>query len=205
MQVPDLHALREGDSDAWEQASGWLWPIAFGAAHRRLELTYAEETEDVAITSLEELPAKLASVKSIEDLPRLVSTIADRRAISRWRELTAQKRGEGKVQSLDAPLSGGEPAPEPASPAPDLSALDLDELRRLLAALAEGLKPDHKAALQDFFLEGLSYEEISRKRGRATGSIGVYIQRGLAAIRQQRVNRPHLLKEAAAFLRLLLW
>ena len=205
MHVPDLDALRVDSPDAWENAFGWLWPIAFGAAHSRLELTYPGEAEDVAITSLEELPAKLARVKSIEDLPRLVKTIADRRAISRWRELTARKRGEGKVQSLDAALNGGEPAPEPASPAPDLSALDLDELSRLLAALAEGLKSDHKAALDDFFLEGLSYEEISRKRCWPVGTIGVYIQRGLAAMRQERKEHPNLLKEAAVFLRLLFW
>ena len=205
MQVPDLHALRKGSPDAWENAFEWLWPIALGAALSRLELTYPAEAEDVAITSMEELPAKLASVKSAEDLPRLVKTIAERCAISRWRELTAQKRGDGKVQSLDAALNGGEPAPEPASPAPDLSTLDLDELSRLLAALAEGLKPDHKAALDDFFLKGLSYEEISRKRGWPIGTIGVYIQRGLAAMRQERKEHPNLLKEAADYLRLLLW
>jgi len=170
-----------------------------------LELTYPAEAEDVAIISMEELPAKLASVKSIEDLPRLVKTIAERRAISRWRKLTAEKRGRGEVGSLDGALNGGEPAPEPASPAPDLSTLDLDELSRLLAALAVGLKPDHKAALDDFFLKGLSYEEISRKRGWPIGTIGVYILRGLAAMRQERKEHPNLLKEAADYLRLLLW
>jgi DNA-directed RNA polymerase specialized sigma24 family protein len=183
----------------------WLWPIALGAAHSRLALTYPEEAEDVAITSLEQLPAKLASVKSAEDLSRLVRTIAKRRAVSRWRELTAEKRGGGPVPPPDPPPNGGKPAPEPVSPAPSLSALDLDELSRLLAALAEGLRPDHKAALDDFFLDGLSYEEISRKRGWPIGTIGTYIQRGLAAMRQPREKHSKLLKEAAAFLRLLLW
>jgi DNA-directed RNA polymerase specialized sigma24 family protein len=205
VNAPDLAALKAGDEDAWEGAFASLWPVVFAAARARLAATYPGEVEEVAIESLQALAQEVRKAKSAADLPWLARTIADRQAISRWRELTARKRGEGKVQSLDAPLNGGEPVPELASPAPDLSALDLDELTRLLAALAEGLKPDHKAALGDFFLDGLSYEEISRKRGWATGSVGVYIQRGLAAMRQQRVNRPHLLKEAAAFLRLLLW
>ena len=205
MNAPELAALKAGDKDAWERAFASLWPVVFAAAHARLAATYPGEVEEVAIESLQALAQQVRKAKSAADLRWLAKTIAERHAISRWRELTAQKRGEGKVQSLDAPLNGGEPAPEPASPAPDLSALDLDELSRLLAALAEGLKPDHKAALHDFFLEGLSYEEISRKRGWATGSIGVYIQRGLAAMRQQRKKHPSLLKEAATFLRLLFW
>jgi DNA-directed RNA polymerase specialized sigma24 family protein len=205
MDALDLAALKAGDEDAWERAFAALWPVVFAAAHARLAATYPGEVEEVAIESLEALTQKVRKAKSATDLHWLAKTIAERHAISRWRELTAGKRGEGKVQSLDAPLNGGDPAPEPASPAPDLSALDLDDLSRLLAVLAEGLKPDHKTALHDFFLDGLSYKEISLKRGWASGSIGVYIQRGLAAMREQRVNRMHLLKEAATFLRLLLW
>jgi DNA-directed RNA polymerase specialized sigma24 family protein len=38
--------------------------------------------------------------------------------------------------------------------------------------------------LSDFFLGGLSYEEIAKKRGVAVGSVGVYLKRGLEAMRR---------------------
>jgi DNA-directed RNA polymerase specialized sigma24 family protein len=38
--------------------------------------------------------------------------------------------------------------------------------------------------LSDFFLHDLRYEEIAQKRGIATGSVGVYLKRGLEALRR---------------------
>jgi DNA-directed RNA polymerase specialized sigma24 family protein len=38
--------------------------------------------------------------------------------------------------------------------------------------------------LSDFFLRGLRYEEIANKRGVAVGSVGVYLKRGLKAMRR---------------------
>ena len=38
--------------------------------------------------------------------------------------------------------------------------------------------------LSDFFLHGLRYEEIARSRGVAVGSVGVYLKRGLEAMRR---------------------
>ena len=200
-----MDGLRAGDAEAWDALFDWLWPVALAVAHARLGATFPEEIEDVAIEALEETAAKASQVKSVEEFPKLARSIAENRAVSRWRRLTAQKRGAGRVESLDAPRMDGNHYPEPQSATPRLDTMDLKELRELLTTLQADLKPEFKAVLNDFFLDGLSYEEISRKRGWPTGSIGVYIQRGLAAMRQQRVNRPHLLKEAAAFLRLLLW
>lgn len=207
MKAPELAALIAGDEEAWEEAFAALWPVALATAHARLEATCPTEIEEVAIEALETLVEKVKAggARHADDLPRLAKTIADRQAISKWRELTAQKRGAGKTDSLNAPLYDGEPPPEPPAPTPGLTTLDLAELHRLLDALQEDLNPDHKTALHDFFLDGLSYEEISRKRGWPVGTVGVYIQRGLAAIRAQREKNPGLLKEAAAFLRLLLW
>jgi RNA polymerase sigma factor (sigma-70 family) len=201
----DLDALRAGDPEAWDALFAWLWPVALGAAHARLGATFPEEIEDVAIEALEGIAAKASQVKNVEEFPKLARSIAGNLAVSRWRSLTAEKRGAGRVESLNAPQMDGNHHLEPQSVAPRLDTMDLKELRELLAALQTDLKPEFKVALDDFFLEGLSYEEISRKRGWATGSIGVYIQRGLAAMRQERKKHPNLLKEAAAFLRLLLW
>jgi DNA-directed RNA polymerase specialized sigma24 family protein len=179
--------------------------VVLGAAHARLGATFPEEIEDVAIEALEEIAAKVSQVKAVEEFPKLARSIAGNLAVSRWRSLTAQKRGAGKGESLDDPRMDGNHHLEPRSVTPRLDTMDLKELRELLAALQTDLKPEFKAALDDFFLEGLSYEEISQKRGWPIGTTGVYIQRGLAAMRQQRKKHSKLLKEAAAFLRLLFW
>ncbi|MEI6394212.1 MAG: RNA polymerase sigma factor [Verrucomicrobiota bacterium] len=201
----DLDALRSGDPEAWDALFDSLWPVALAAAHARLGTTFPEEIEDVTIEALEEIAAKMSQVKTIEEFPKLARSIAGNLAVSRWRSLTAKKRGAGQGESMDASPFGGNHPPEPQSVTPRLDTLDLKELRKLLAALQTDLKPGFKAALDDFFLEGLSYEEISRKRGWPIGTIGVYIQRGLAAMRQERKRYPNLLKEAAEYLRLLLW
>ena len=54
---------------------------------------------------------------------------------------------------------------------------------RLQTSLAE-LKPPQGEILSDFFLHGLRYEEIAQKRGVATGSVGVYLKRGLETLRK---------------------
>jgi RNA polymerase sigma factor (sigma-70 family) len=54
---------------------------------------------------------------------------------------------------------------------------------RLRRSLAE-LKPPQGEILSDFFLHGLRYEEIAQKRGVATGSVGVYLKRGLETLRK---------------------
>jgi DNA-directed RNA polymerase specialized sigma24 family protein len=179
--------------------------VALAAAHSRLGATFPEEIEDVAIEALEGIAAKAFQVKTVEEFPKLARSIAGNQAVSRWRSLTAQKRGAGRVEFPDAPGMDGNHHLEPQSATPRLDTMDLKELRELLAALQTDLKPEFKAALDDFFMDGLSYEEISRKRGWPIGTIGVYIQRGLAAMRQQREKNPSLLKEAATFLRLLFW
>jgi len=47
----------------------------------------------------------------------------------------------------------------------------------------------------------LNYEEIARKHGLAIGSVGVYLKRGLEAIRKLGARHPKLMKELEAFLR----
>jgi DNA-directed RNA polymerase specialized sigma24 family protein len=55
--------------------------------------------------------------------------------------------------------------------------------------------------ISDFFLHRLSYEELAAKHGLAVGSVGVYLKRGLDALRQAAGRQPELLKELEAYLR----
>jgi RNA polymerase sigma factor (sigma-70 family) len=184
MNPPDLRTLQAGDADAWDEAFRWLWPTVFAVAQLKLQPYFPNEVEDVAIEALEELVEKVREVKSVEELKPLAASIAHHRAVSLLRERFAKKRGEGKTESLAAPTdNGNNPHDAPAGDSP-LAALEQRELaQRLSQALAE-LKPPVGEVVSDFFLHGLRYEEIAKKRGVAIGSVGVYLKRGLEAMRR---------------------
>ena len=184
MNLPDLKSLQQGDGAAWDEAFGWLWPTVFAVALLKLQPYLSNEVEDVAIESLEEMVEKVRAVKSSEELKPLAASIAHHRAVSLLRERFAKKRSEGKTESLDAPTDDeGHPHDPPSNDSP-LADLEQKELaQRLGQSLAE-LKPPLGEILSDFFLHGLRYEEIAKKRGVAVGSVGVYLKRGLEVMRR---------------------
>src|SRR5438876_386718 len=184
MNLPNLPALQTGDADAWNAAFDWLWPTVFAVAQLKLQPYFPSEMEDVAIEALEELVEKVRAVKSAEELKPLAASIAHHRAVSLLRERFAKKRGEGKTESLDAPTDdGGNPHDPPSNDSPLVDLEQRELAQRLGKSLAE-LKPPLGEILSDFFLHGLRYEEIARKRGVAVGSVGVYLKRGLEAMRR---------------------
>jgi RNA polymerase sigma factor (sigma-70 family) len=184
MSMPNLKALQSGVADAWDEAFRWLWPTVFAVAQLKLQPYFPNEIEDVAIESLEEMVEKVRAVKSSEELKPLAASIAHHRAVSLLRERFAKKRGEGKTESLDAPADeGGNPHDPPSNDSP-LAELEQRELAQRLGKSLTELKPPLGEILSDFFLHGLRYEEIAKKRGVAVGSVGVYLKRGLEAMRR---------------------
>jgi RNA polymerase sigma factor (sigma-70 family) len=184
MNPPDLRALQRGDAAAWDEAFEWLWPTVFAVAKLKLQPFLPDEIEDVAIESLEALVEKVREVKTVEELKPLAASIAHHRAVSLLRERFAKKRGEGKTESLDAATEEGEPKHNPVSNDSPLDALTEKELAGRLRESLSALKPPLGEVLSDFFLHELRYEEIAAKRGIAIGSVGVYLKRGLEAMRR---------------------
>jgi len=184
VSLPDLDALRTGDASAWDEAFAWLWPTVFTVAKLKLQPYLPNEVEDVAIESIEQLVEKVPGVKSVEDLKPLAASIAHHRAVSLLRERFAKKRGEGKTDSLDAPPDGGVSQNEPTTSDSPLEDLEQVELAQQLSKSLAELKKPMGEILSDFFLHGLRYEEIADKRGVAVGSVGVYLKRGLEAMRR---------------------
>jgi RNA polymerase sigma factor (sigma-70 family) len=181
---PDLRALQSGNETAWDEAFDWLWPTVFAVAQSKLQPFLPNEAEDLAIEALEELVDKVHDVKSVEELKPLAASISHHRAVSRLRERFAQKRGAGKIESLDAPEDDTGHKNEPVFEGSPFAELEHKELaERLRRTLAE-LKPPQGEVLSDFFINGLRYEEIAQKRGVATGSVGVYMKRGLDTLRK---------------------
>ncbi len=201
MSLPNLQLLQAGEADAWDAAFDWLWPTAFAVAQLKLAAFFPGEVEDVAIETLEELVEKVREIETVKELKPLAASIAHHRAVSLLRERFAQKRGAGKTESLDATTDEGEAKHDPASEQSPLAELNQAELADVLGELQRDLKPEFRAVLNDFFLRGLSYEEIARRHGLAVGTVGVYLKRGLEAIRKAGERHPELLKELEAFLR----
>lgn len=178
VNLPDLCALKTGDAIAWDEAFSWLWPAVFAVAKLKLQPYFPNEVEDVAIESIEQLVEKVRGLKSAEELKPLAASIAHHRAVSLLRERFAKKRGEGKTDSLDAQSDERTTQDEPMSRDSPLANLEQMELaQRLGKSLAE-LKPPMGEMLSDFFLDGLRYEEIAKKRGVPVGGVGVYLKRG---------------------------
>ena len=201
MPAPNLEALKRGDADAWDEAFDWLWPAAFAVAKLKLQPFFPEDVEDVAIETLEELVDAVRQVRKVEELKSLAASIAHNRAVSRLRERFAAKRGHGRTESLEALQGAEQNDVGPAVTDSPLSDLEQVELASLLGEIQMELKPEHREILSDFFLNGLTYEQIASKHGVAVGSVGVYLKRGLEAIRKQGLRHPRLLKELEEFLR----
>ena len=180
----NLRALQAGDADAWDEVFRWLWPVAFAVAQLRLQPYFPSEAEDVAIEALEELVPKVREVKAVEELRLLAASIAHHRAVNLLRERFAKKRGEGRTQSLEAvPKAAVMDCPDSTANSP-LASLQEKEMTERLSRTLSKLKPPQGAVLKDFFLDGLSYEEIARKHAIPIGSVGVYLKRGLETLRR---------------------
>ena len=121
--------------------------------------------------------------------------------MSRLRERFAAKRGAGLTESLEARADGDGENFEPVAGNSPLAELEQMDLARLLRELQAELKPEHRAILCDFFLNELSYEQIASIHQLAVGSVGVYLKRGLEAMRTQGARSPKLLKDLEAYLR----
>lgn len=196
-----MRALQQGDPNGWDETFRWLWPTAFAVAQLKLQPYLPEDIEDVAIEALEELVEKVHQVGKVEELKPLIASIAHNLAVSRLRERFAEKRGVAVTESLEARQEAGEGDSGPASRDSPLAELAQTELAGLLGELQTQLKPEHRTILNDFFIRGLSYEQIAAKHSVAVGSVGVYLKRGLEAMRKQGARHPKLLKELEGFLR----
>jgi RNA polymerase sigma-70 factor (ECF subfamily) len=149
-----------------------------------LERYLANAVEDIAIEALEELVPKVEGLRSADELKRLVASIAHNRAVSLLRQHFAARRGGGNVESLDAVQEASGDLPEAIAPDSPLAALEKDELAKRLNKAMAALKPPLGELVADSFIRKLSHKEIADKHGLAVGSVGVYVKRGLEALRR---------------------
>lgn len=187
--------LSSGDPDLWNAVFDLLYPVAFQSARVILSGKFESECEDVAMETLAEILNQAVHVDSAQGLKPLTAAIARNKSKDLLRRKLTGKRGGNNLESLDLMIeSSGERAV--ALPQADfLDALTIGEVRDLLVELTSELKQEYRLILKDHFFDQLSHSEIAQKRKIAVGSVGKYLQRGIACLRDIVARRPKLQNE----------
>jgi RNA polymerase sigma factor (sigma-70 family) len=198
MQLVDQ--LAKGDPDGWNTAFRCLYPVAFEAARSKLTEPFQSECEDVAMETLSDILDAGGNLASDDELKPLTAAIARNKASDRLRRQFAGKRGGSKVQSIE---TADESSATDAIFCPQsdfLEQLSVQEVHELLIALTSDVKKEYRVVLRDHFFDHLTHKEIAKKREISVGSVGVYVQRGIASLRSAIARKPRLQQEFLAML-----
>ena len=126
-------------------------------------------------------------VSTTEDLLPHALAISHNQAVQRIRYNKAEKREVTVTDSLD-----GFDAPDSSN---SLRELDLQDLRAFIKILMQDLSPKAAGVLGDFYLKGLTQNEIAARHNLALNSVGVNLTRSLQRIREIIKKNPTLMKE----------
>lgn len=173
-----LEQLRSGDPSAWDKAFGHFFGLLMGMLGARFQTLAIQDHEDVARDAILKLIDHCVdTAQSLEELTKAVVVIARNLALDELDKRKAQKRGEGKIESLEGQPEGTEPLSSSSPPTP-LQEVEQQEQAFLVRAAVEQLPERYRDVLLDYYFLGLKQQEIADKRGMKIGSIGVYLARG---------------------------
>jgi RNA polymerase sigma factor (sigma-70 family) len=176
-----LEQLQSGDREAWRRAYDCLSVLILSVLQARSTSVSWPELEDISIDTVAKLVEGIAGVTGgVEGLKKLAITIALNQLRDRLDAQKAQKRGAGKVESLDAQPPGLDYKSEGTTPDQDAEAA---ERAFLLNEALEEIPERYRDVLKDAYFLGLKQREIAAKRSLSIGSVGVYLDRGLVALR----------------------
>ena len=182
-----LAALRRGDPAAWRTVYRQQWKRAWTAAAKYLR--DRRDIEDVASHALQQLHQQIANLDSMAHLDAMVIVLAQRRAISLLRELTAHKRADIAPASLEALEGGIEAARLPASHPllpPDHGSPAEAATRRLdLARCLHDLPETDRELLHAYFVEERSSAEIAATTGANANTLRSRVLRLLTDLRDR--------------------
>ena len=191
-EIPDLEALKEGNSDAWEDffkehdhviLSVVAWSKWHFAAHIR---------EEIAQQIRVELTRAVPGFRGESSLTQFVKKIGIRRCIDQVRREARARtylvpdtvRGEdGEYRHLD--FEAGEEFDPRRS-------VQKTERAAALRELLKELDPSCKIAIRQFYLEEKSYKEIAGINGITVNTVGSRLSKCLEKLRS-------LMKEADSF------
>ena len=178
-----MDRLEARGNAAWREVFPVLRKEAMFALQHHHRLRLAEgEAEDICQEVLVEVVGKFpySTNKTMDDLRFFSRRVALRRGIDHVRAKFARKRGSGEVTDLDVELNA-DGLTRLDLIASGLNALGHFRLREILQALSECVKSSIKSKernlFQEFFMMGLTQNEINQKTGIPMGSIGVTLGR----------------------------
>jgi RNA polymerase sigma factor (sigma-70 family) len=199
-QLPALSDLRTGLSDAWNVAFRRLWPLAVRVARRVAPQITHGEAEEAASDAIRAAIERIGSIESEDDLLALVSVIARRRAVTILREKFAEKRAPGGALVVSSDLEEDAGINYSTISDPSQDTIRAETIALLRRALRE-LTPEERQLLQEKYVEGFSYEQLSAKYNIPIGTLCPKIMRALRKVRARLGEKPELMKELSEALR----
>ena len=172
---PELAALMvrvvDGDRQAFAALFDLLSPSVYGVAKRVLrDPAQAEEVAQEVFVELWQQAARYDGERGT--VRTWAVTITHRRAVDRVRTEQAHRTRQTKVAHAGHPVDS----------TPEDAAVDLDERRRAMVALAE-LSDVQREALELAFYDGLTHVQIAEQLGVALGTVKTRIRDGLIRLR----------------------
>ncbi|MEQ2005693.1 MAG: RNA polymerase sigma factor [Limisphaerales bacterium] len=177
----EIEQLKTGDRTAWNRAFEILYAISLSVCCSQAPTLNHQEQEDVAIEAIGKLGEIIEEVDSFEGCKKLVVTISKNRLLDHFRHLSAQKRAGNLTESLEQ-KEGFDPKDE-SQLQPDALVL-LGENALILAEALKKVPEQYRKVVEGFYLKGSTQQEIADRHGLKIGSIGVYLDRGLKALRE---------------------
>lgn len=101
-----------------------------------------------------------------------------------YSRLARRRRGPGLLEDA-AQAEGSEPEPGAASPAWDLASLDWEQVDGRLKRAIEELRPEYRAVLLLWGVEGLKYREIARIQDVPIGTVMSRLHRARSILMRQ--------------------
>lgn len=177
----EIEQLRANDRTAWNRAFEVLYAISLSVCCSTASTMNRQDHEDVAIEAVTEVIDYVERVGSFEECKRLVVTISKNRLLDRFRSKATVKHGAGQVESLEQ--QEGFEAVDHNQRQPDALVLAGENAMILKRALL-GVPEQYRLVVEEFYLRGLTQQQIADRLGLKIGSIGVYLDRGLKALKQ---------------------
>ena len=197
----NLDQLKVGNEAAWTEAYPAFWGVALSAATHAHPNLSAEDREDIAISSIRLLMEMISKIREERELKPLLATVAHHQAISLARQKYGLKRGGGDVQSLEGVLEEHGDGALVAGCLNPAELLHEAQVVALLHSALDGVKEQHRNILKDRYFQGMDYRELAAKHCLSENSIGVYLGRGLAELREILSADEFMMKEIAPALR----
>ena len=181
----DIAKLGEWNQSEWNKVLPILNASAYAYLNRRFSFSESDAKEVLGDSLMQVVNSfSFEDGKTFVDLKRFTMAVACKRGIDLLRKEIAQKRGGGRVLSLDEEI--GEGLTRLDQIANKLGSIDPQELADLSIALEdcqkESLNEKEKGFFHSFYVLGENQREISEKNTIPIGSVGTTLKRALKKI-----------------------